>query len=90
MGDRKLYSDSTFLYHVKQTLGARGHDVIKKRMHKDGHLVDELQQYVRTRNLKGKGSFAIYQTDYAIRNTYPSYNAGKVVTLGLIRELDKA
>lgn len=55
-GDPKFYGvvnaagESRLLYHVKKTLNERGYDLIKKRMWKDGHLVDDRQQYLRTRS----------------------------------------
>lgn len=61
-------AESHFLHHVKQALVKQGYDVIKKRMHRDGHMVDEFQQYLRERTVrKGKrcltlrnGSWALY------------------------------
>ena len=81
--DARVNSDSQFLYHVKRELQRRGFDVIKKRMWRDGHMVSDTQQYVRTRDTKN--GFAVFQTDYALRSSYPSYNSGHVVTLGLLR-----
>ena len=52
---------STLLYHVKQLLNKAGCDLIKKHMWKDGHLVDDMQQYLRTRQ-GGKGPH-IYVSD---------------------------
>ena len=43
-------AESTFLYHVLQGLKRMGYDVIKKRMWKDGHLVDDTQQYICPRS----------------------------------------
>ena len=33
--------ESTLLYNLKKHLNKMGYDLIKKRMHKDGHLVDD-------------------------------------------------
>ena len=49
--------ESNLLYHLKKLIisgkvenwGDLPTDVIKKRMGKDGHLVDEYQQYIRSR-----------------------------------------
>lgn len=41
--------ESRLLYFIKNELNKIGFDLIKKRAWKDGHLVDELQQYLRTR-----------------------------------------
>ena len=60
-------AESTFLYHVKKQLQSAGYDCIKKRMWKDGHLVDDEQQYIRDR----KGEWCIYNDAYAI------YDAGE-------------
>jgi hypothetical protein len=48
-GDAEARGESRLLYHLKLLLNRAGFDLIKKRMHKDGHLVDEVQQYLRTR-----------------------------------------
>lgn len=48
-GDPKIYSESLFLYKVKEKMQAAGYDVIKKLMHKDGHLVADTQHYIRDR-----------------------------------------
>jgi len=47
--------ESTLLHHIKKKLNAAGFDLIKKRAWKDGHLLDERQQYLRTRNHKSPG-----------------------------------
>ena len=47
--DPNFYAESHFLYHVKLQLIEQGYDLIKKRMWKDGHLVDDRQQYIRSR-----------------------------------------
>ncbi len=41
--------ESRLLYHVKKILNARGYNLVKKRMWKDGHLMDDQQQYLRPR-----------------------------------------
>lgn len=46
--------ESTFLYHVKKALNKHGFDLIKKRMWRDGHMVDDLQQYLRTRSRRSE------------------------------------
>jgi hypothetical protein len=77
----KFYNESTFLYHIKNELIENGYDVIKKRMHKDGHLMgDESTQYIRDRKCK----FAIYDGDYAIRLLHDDYNELGQVTLNYI------
>ena len=58
-GDPKYYGvvnaagESKLLYHVKKELNKQGYNLIKKRMHKDGHMVDDLQQYLRARKDTG-------------------------------------
>jgi hypothetical protein len=68
-------AESTFLYHVLQSLKLQGFDVIKKRMWKDGHMVDNDQQYIRTRKWTGEicpEEFAIYNSAWSV------YDAGEV------------
>jgi len=80
--------ESTFLYHVQQELKKQGYDVIKKRMWKDGHMVDDTQQYVRTRRWGsdplGNTEFAIYNTCYAVYDAGEEFDIYGEVNLGLI------
>jgi hypothetical protein len=70
--------ESRLLYLIKKELIKQGFDVIKKRMYKDGHLVDDLQQYVRTRSSK-KG-FMIYNNSWACYGAEEPFNKdGRVV-----------
>lgn len=52
--------ESRLLYHVKKILNARGYDLIKKRACKDGHLLSDLQQYLRARKPSGVPDKDIY------------------------------
>lgn len=71
--------ESTFLYHVLKALKRQGHDVIKKRMWKDGHMMDREQQYIRTQKYCTTphftpGEFAIFNWDYAICDLGEEFN----------------
>lgn len=84
-GIKNASGESRLLYLVQQELKKQGFDVIKKRMCKDGHLVDEMQQYIRTR--KGaEPSFEIYNSRWAIRGAEEPFNKGKV-ELSVIRDI---
>ena len=74
-------AESTFLYHVKKALIAQGHDVIKKRMWKDGHMMDERQQYIRTRSRRSpKPHLYIWNDSWAVYDAGREFNyAGEVV-----------
>jgi len=52
--------ESRLLYHIKKILNKQGYDLIKKHMAKDGHMMDDLQQYLRTRKPSGDPSKDIY------------------------------
>jgi len=52
--------ESLLLHRLKKILNARGYDLIKKRMWRDGHLVDDMQQYLRTRKKTGNPNRDIY------------------------------
>jgi hypothetical protein len=67
---------SSVLYTVAKYFNGAGCDLIKKRMAKDGHLVDDLQHYLRTRKATSKGPH-IYITDpnWNIRDIAKDYNA---------------
>jgi DNA-binding LacI/PurR family transcriptional regulator len=67
----KIYSESALMHKVKLELRSQGYDVIKKLMHKDAHMVDESQHYIRERNY----AWAIYDSEWVIRRTYEDYNA---------------
>jgi hypothetical protein len=64
--------ESQLLYHVKKALLVQGYDVIKKRMWKDGHLVDEDLQYIRTRDVKAPEGIMVWNGNHQI------YDAGDV------------
>jgi len=90
-GDPKFYGiinaagESKLLHHIKLELLKQGHKVIKKRMHKDGHLVDDMQQYIRTK--KGyKPSFHIWNSNWAISGAEEDFNNGEVI-LSLERDI---
>lgn len=67
--------ESALLYNAKKILNAKGHNFIKVRMNKDGHLVDEYQQYLIDR----KSGIAIFSPFFAIRGAEEDYNKGEVV-----------
>ena len=77
----KIYSESGLLHKVKVALIDQGHDVIKKRMWKDGHVVDELQQYIRDRKWK----FAIRDGMWNIRKCTEPFNQDGAVVLNVER-----
>lgn len=71
----KVYSESLLLHKIKVALIEQGHDVIKKRMWKDGHMMggDEMQ-YLRER----KWNWCAFDGDYALRLLHEDYNNGTV------------
>jgi hypothetical protein len=86
-GDPKFYGvaeakgESNFLYWLKGILNKSfGFDLIKKRMWKDGHMVDDMQQYLRTRSQKSKGPrVMIWNTHWAINGIEEDWNQGKAI-----------
>ena len=58
---------------------------VKKRMYKDGHMVDELQQYLRTMKpfidseTKKKYMLGVYNRHWAIAGIEKDWNDGKAV-----------
>ncbi len=79
-GDPKLYTDSLLLYKVKQKLNSMGFDFIKKRMWKDGHMVDDDQQYLRDRKHKGHPKM-VYWNRHAVYGAWDDYNKGYVTLI---------
>jgi hypothetical protein len=77
-------AESIFLYHVLKELKKQfpEKDFIKKRMWKDGHLVDEEQLYIRTR----KADIMIYNGSYAIYDAGEEFNETGKITLHVVRD----
>ncbi len=77
-GIRNAAGESRLFYAIKKHLNALGFDLIKKRMVKDGHLMDAMQQYIRTRKPSGNpnSDIMIYNDMWAIRGAEECYNAG--------------
>jgi len=74
--------ESRLLYHVKRILNKRGHDFIKKRMWKDGHLVDDHQQYIRSGRKPGSLTcLAIWNSHWAIEGANETFNRTGTVSL---------
>ena len=69
--------ESLLLHHIKKQLNRQGGDYIKKRMWKDGNLVDEMQQYVRSRKLIS-GAICIYNGNWAFNCAAEQFNKGEV------------
>lgn len=74
-------AESRFLYWLKNILNEKyGFDLIKKRMWRDGHLVDDMQQYLRTRKPTSKGpKVMIWNSHWAITGLDQDFNQGKAV-----------
>lgn len=84
-GDPKYYGvknaagESKLLHAIKTQLNKEGYNLIKKRMWKDGHLVDDCQQYLRTRKKEtGKDYIAIYNSRFQIEGADVQFNEGQV------------
>lgn len=75
--DQRFYSDSTLMHHMKKELIRQGYDLIKKLMWKDGHLMDDRQQYLRSRNVKDENLIMIWWPHYAVHNAFPDFNSGE-------------
>ena len=76
-------AESAFLYWLKKHLNAEPYslDLIKKRMWKDGHMVSEEQQYLRTAKIrKGKPYMMLYNPHWQINGLEADWNEdGKAV-----------
>ena len=72
--------EHSLFYFIAKWLNARGFDVIKKRAHKDGHLIgDEYQPYIRCRKpRKNIPHIYIYSGFYALRGANEHWNKGEV------------
>lgn len=74
--DPRVGDESAFWYALKEHLNAQGHDLVKKIMSADGHLMgdDHGPYYLRDR----KRRYCFYDPHYAIRLANVSYNHGHV------------
>jgi len=81
--------ESRLLYHVKKELEKQGHDLVKKRMWKDGHMYGaEETQYLRTRNKKCKRPhFYVYDREWAVRNSAEEFNKLGTVVFGVATDI---
>ena len=63
--DRPYPTESAWWYALKKELNAQGHDLIKKVMSKDGHLVggDTYPYYLRDR----RSRYCFHDPEYALR-----------------------
>lgn len=81
--DPKFYGtagESRFLYWLKNILNSEGRDMIKKRMWRDGHLVNDMQQYLRVRNIRPNcDNIALYNNRWAISGLNDDFNNGSAV-----------
>lgn len=80
-GDAYASNESVLLYWVKQQMNVRGLDLIKKRMAKDGHMMDDHQQYLRSRNKKLYPGFQIYNGRWALEGIHEPFNKFERVSL---------
>lgn len=81
--------ESRLLYHVKKILNERGYDLIKKRMWKDGHLMDNMQQYLRSRKPSGNGThdIYIYNPNWIVEGADAALNRDGKVVLTVVRNV---
>ena len=88
-GVQNAAGESNFLYWLKNILNADyGYDLIKKRMWKDGHMVDDMQQYLRTHTPESSGpKVAIYNPRWAIEGAEKAWDMDGEVTLAIERDI---
>jgi hypothetical protein len=71
-------AESRLLHHAKKRLQAAGFDVVKRRLHADGHMMgDARSQYIRER----KHRFYVYDGNWQIRDAAEEFNREGKVTL---------
>ena len=69
-------AESTLLYHVKKQLNKEGYNLAKVRMAKDGHMVSDIQHYLRPlkENKDNSKNIYIYNPNWAIAGEEESFN----------------
>jgi len=82
-GYMNLSNESRFLYHLQHTLKlTKKFDLVKKRMWKDGHMVAEEQQYLRTRSWRSVlPHFCIYNHNYALYDAGQQFRQARIIDL---------
>jgi len=84
-GVKNAAGESRLLYHVKRELARQGWDFVKKHMAKDGHLVDDMQQYLRERKVrKEQRCLAIWNHRWAIEGLDAELRRGGTITLPVV------
>jgi hypothetical protein len=85
-GVAQARGESILLHHIKKVLNDQGHDLIKKRMWRDGHLVDDCQQYLRARKSSGDSArdIYIYNARWAIEGAEADFNRSGTTTLTVV------
>lgn len=79
-GVRDAKGESNLLHAIKTQLNKEGYDLIKKRMWKDGHMVDDMKQYLRTRKKgAGKADIMIHNTMWNVAGADYYFNQGECV-----------
>ena len=69
--DKKIYNESILYFKIKEKLNKRGFNLIKKLIHKDGHMMGGPRNYyLRDR----KWNFCFIDYDYQIRALHENYN----------------
>ena len=80
---KKIYNESTLFFKIKQELNNKGFDLIKKEIHKDGHMMGgDGVYYLRDRNWK----YCFIDNDYQIRALYRDYNDVELQQVTLYKE----
>ena len=81
--------ESNFLHALKTELNKQGFDFIKKRMWKDGHWVDDIQQYLRERSPVNGRQLCIFNGAWAFEGANDPYNDTGTVTLPVVNLCEK-
>ena len=88
-GTRRAAGESKLLHALKMELNKRGFDFIKKRMWRDGHMVDDMQQYIRERRPVGGRQLCIFNNAWATEGANDAYNDRGCVTLSVVDLCEK-
>tara|TARA_R100001244_G_scaffold88818_1_gene67682 strand:- start:28 stop:408 length:381 start_codon:yes stop_codon:yes gene_type:complete len=82
--------ESNLLHALKIELNKQGFDFIKKRMWKDGHMVDDMQQYLRERSPVNGRQLCIYNDAWAVEGANDLYNDTGTGTFRVVNLLEAA
>lgn len=74
---------------IKKHLNENGGDWVKKRMWKDGHMVDDVQMYIRMRKPVNGLWLCVFHGSWSIYNAVDRLSEDRFITLHLYNLMEE-